>query len=104
MLSTEEIRQQAVIMYKSLEKLPKTEREKNPSSHFGDRYNQLLLQAQQAISDPTPENWPPKLPVSAPTHIGPKVTSANYVEIEIYAKQIASRLAEHIEPPNMLVG
>lgn len=98
MLSIEEIQQQAVVLYKSLEKLSAAERKQHPSAHFGERYNQLLSQAKTVLNDQVAENWPPQLQVAPPNHIGPKITYATYVEIEIYSKQISSRLSQNIDP------
>lgn len=103
-MDIEEVHQQAEAMYASLQKLTAAERKQKPSAHFGERFNQILEQAKIAIDDHASENWPSVLEVTKPEQIGPKITYANYVEIEVYAKQVAARLSQHIEPASIVIG
>lgn len=103
-MDIEEIHQQAEAMYTSLQKLIAAERKQKPSAHFGERFNQILEQAKAAINDHASENWPPALEVTKPGHMGPEITYATYVEIEVYAKQVAARLSKHIEPAGIIMG
>ena len=98
MVSLEDIHRQCVTLYQNLEKLSAAEKKQKPSAHFGERYNTLLSQAKNALNDQEPSHWPPEIETTPVNHIGPKICQATYVEIKIYAKQVADRLSPHIEP------
>lgn len=105
MYSIEHVHSQCQILYEELSSLSIAEQKQRPSAHFGERYNELLSQAMQTLGDGNPSHWPPRISVDPPSKVGgPKVAYATYVELRVYARQIADRLGQEIEPLPILMG
>lgn len=71
---------------------------KTPSAHFCKRYNVLLRQSRQLISEIGEEIgsglWPPELPGVDNLRDEQPVPSTNYMEIQIYYGQIRGLISE----------
>ncbi len=82
----------------ALEKVPAKEREQKPSEQFATNYNNLLALAKESMPSADDRRWPPQIKIHEPAMALPTST-ARYVEIHSYYKQILAILSEGLEAP-----
>jgi hypothetical protein len=82
----------------AIEHMSAKERAERPWGHFGERYNQVLSLAKEAVPSVDARLWPPALEIPEAA-MGPPHPIATYGEIDTYARQIQSIIVQHGELP-----
>lgn len=78
-------------MIEALSKVPAKQLEQRPSVPFAQEFNRLLELAKEFNPDLDPRAWPHPIEIHEGGY-GQKFIKENYVEIEVYARQILSLL------------
>lgn len=70
-----------------LERMSQKERQDTPNKQYGERFNDILALAKEAMPQIDQRLWPKPLEFISP-QFGAAITVARYAEIETYARQI----------------
>jgi len=82
----------------ALDKLTSKEREELPGGQFAENYNTLLDLAKESMPTADSRRWPPHVETRRAAMAESRST-ARYVEIYAYYKQIMAILSESLETP-----
>jgi hypothetical protein len=81
----------------AIERMSAKERQEKPYNQFGERFNEVLCLAKEALPTVDVRLWPKPLEITNP-HFGPGHAVATYGEIETYARQIQSIVVQYVDP------
>lgn len=87
----------------ALERTTAKEREQKPNAQFAENYNTQLALAKEAMPAVDGRRWPPEIEIHEPA-MGLPTSSARYVEMHGYLRQMLAIVAEGIEPVTGLMG
>jgi hypothetical protein len=82
-----EVEGQAGAFLNALERMTPKERQGRPNQQYGERFNEILEFAKEAMPNVDNRLWPKPLQFTRP-QFGPPHVEGSYVEIETYARQI----------------
>jgi len=97
-MTIEDIEGQAEAFVQVIGKLSVKERAAQPYAQYGERFNQVLALAKEALPAIDSRLWPPAIEVPR-ARMGPSHAAATYAEIETYAKQLLRILGQHSALP-----